>query len=487
MNNGILRLVKILPTITIFILFFLATLYTPKDFDLGWHLKYGEYFVQNFQILNTNIYSTTMVNYPWISSSWLLDPVIYVLFTRFGFAGLSIVGAFVTAAMLIIMQRGLKTNFWQTALLGGFLFYYLNPVADASIRGQTVSLLFLTILLTLLVRLEQGKQTVFRLLPLLFIAWTNTHTQYSLGLAVLGIWLALSTVRQYMEKREIKVVKPLLLISMCAAATLINPRGSGIFVEILRHFNNPSQKAIIEWLPFARNSILWRQFFGLHIVLELTFLALFWKQKFIRHLPWIGSTAVLMIATWWMRRYAWSLVVTAPFLLIPLIQMVRLSAKETRILSGIATVSMMLSIGWLITTKLPKENIFTMSWDRYCAQTVNCSAESARYLIENQLTTNLWTFYGYGGWLIGNFPEIKPGMDGRMPSWVDESGYSEFSKYYRQEQNIEPIDEDHRWDVVYTIIEKPIYNQMQKLVDAKRWEQVYEDDVAAIFVRNKTR
>lgn len=47
MNLKLIKWTKILPFLTIFI----ASFYPSVDLDLGWHLKYGEYFFKNGEIL----------------------------------------------------------------------------------------------------------------------------------------------------------------------------------------------------------------------------------------------------------------------------------------------------------------------------------------------------------------------------------------------------------------------------------------------------
>jgi hypothetical protein len=94
------------------------------------------------------------------------------------------------------------------------------------------------------------------------------------------------------------------------------------------------------------------------------------------------------------------------------------------------------------------------------------------------------TFYNWGGWLIWNYPEIKPSMDGRMPFWKDEKEYSSFAEYYPLEQDWKSIDES-KYDYVYITPAKPLYKQMIKLVKEKKWKIIYQDKYAYIFERIK--
>src|SRR6185436_13884303 len=130
------------------------------------------------------------------------------------------------------------------------------------------------------------------------------------------------------------------------------------------------------------------------------------------------------------------------------------SKIATLITSSILLVGM---IGFVAVSKYPFTNFTNYSWDKYCLSSYNkCSPKSAEFLIKNHLTKNLFTPYAWGGWLIWNYPEIKPVIDGRMHIWVDETGYSGFAQYYEFVQNHKEIDYSV-YDVVYMTRDKPLY------------------------------
>lgn len=133
--------------------------------------------------------------------------------------------------------------------------------------------------------------------------------------------------------------------------------------------------------------------------------------------------------------------------------------------------------------KFPSHQFQTMNWERYCQQYVKCSIESAEFLQKQKLEGNLLSFYNWGGWLIWNYPEIKPSIDGRMHLWLDKKGYSAFAEYYPLEQNWESVD-GSKYDIVYMPPFKPIHKQMMQLVNEGKWKIIYQDKYAFIFVRN---
>src|SRR3989344_7900383 len=77
----------------LYLLVFLSSLNLPTDPDLGWHLKYGEYFFKTGKILRDNIFSTMMPDYNWVNHSWVSDLILYQAFYKLGFFGVTLLGA----------------------------------------------------------------------------------------------------------------------------------------------------------------------------------------------------------------------------------------------------------------------------------------------------------------------------------------------------------------------------------------------------------
>ena len=91
--------------------------------------------------------------------------------------------------------------------------------------------------------------------------------------------------------------------------------------------------------------------------------------------------------------------------------------------------------------------------------------------------------YNWGGWMIWNYPEIKPTIDGRMHLWKDAKGYSGFEDYYGYEQNFKDIN-DSPYNVILMSPGKPVYKRLLELNRLGAWRLVYQDNNAGVFVRN---
>lgn len=214
----------------------------------------------------------------------------------------------------------------------------------------------------------------------------------------------------------------------------------------------------------------------------LGLLYLFFSGELKKHIPDIGAVGVLYALSWWVRRYAWSMYYLGIPLLKPIANFVKPDTEKNARLSAITLFCFY--IAFAIYIKMPFSQFSNMDWEIYCSEFNNCTAQSIEFVRDNKLTENLLSLYGWGGFMIWNYPEVKPSIDGRMHLWKDSKGYSAFSAYYALEQDWEDVDKS-KYDAVLMWNDKPIYQRLEELVEQGKWEKRYEDEFAGVFVRKK--
>lgn len=472
-----------------FVVVFSYSLFVPYDSDMGWHLKYGEYFFQRHQVLRENIFSTQMAGFAWINSSWATDLLTYLTFHTSGFFGISVLGACVITATFYFFSKAAKLSFWEKSILFPILLYLELPFVEVSFRGQQLTLLAFGILYYLFSLYTEGKKHAALLIIPLFMLWSNFHGQFILGLGIFFILCFFYILQKYYfaQKGEEKhlVIKESMKLSLISffsmLATIINPFGLRIYFEALKHFGNPLEKYIIEWLPFDRFSLLWWNLMFWEVFILISLGILIARKKLFKNIHYVVPVILLLILSVQVRRYTWV------FLLISIpIARLLVSAIKPKMQEISATVSVLVLIlfySFIIFVKAPKENIASLNWDRYCAYT-GCSAKAAEFLQNYKYQGKLMTFYNWGGWLIWNYPLVKTSIDGRMHLWKDSSGYSAFLDYYPYEQNRKDIDQSD-YNVVFMTPGKPINKGLMELVKSGKWKIIYSDSNAVIYQRVK--
>ena len=509
---------------------FLSSLFHPTDPDLGWYLKYGEYFFKNHEILRENTFSSQMADFRWANHSWGTDLISYLTFDNFGFLGLSILAAAVITATFYFFSKAAKLDLFEKALIFPTLIYFLSHLNSVSFRSQLLSLMLLGILTYILSNYrnvilsetknpshtlrtsldpspamrDQDDKSVFGrikllyLLPILFALWSNLHGQFILGLAIFAIWLASSTVSDLISNglnnlyQALKsAILPAFIFIASALSALVNPFGLGVYQEAIKHFGNPLEAYIAEWVPFKMLSIPWwgQILAGLGIFFGIIFL--FFSEKIKDKIPEISTASILYLISFSVRRFVWPMYYFSIPLIAPVAGFFKPESKKYANFAAAAIIIVYMIMTFLIDN--PIKRIQNMSWQSYCTSNIHCSDGALNYL-KNSLDAKLLdappageagnslTYYGWGGYMIANYPEIKPSVDGRMTLWRDETGFSAFEEYFAYEQNQNDIDKSP-YDVVLMYKEKPLYKHLEKLARSNKWQKVYEDQFAGIFVR----
>jgi hypothetical protein len=266
-------------------------------------------------------------------------------------------------------------------------------------------------------------------------------------------------------------------------ATLINPFGVKVYLEAFNHFGNPWLKYISEWAPFNDLSRQWWSLVGLTNILIAGLGILFFTGRLKQNIPILVISVLLLALSFYERRYAWTLYYAS----LPILSGVSQFFKpNTRKYESIG--AFVISIFFLFIVSSQKGNFGeykSMSWDKYCrSSVVFCSPEALEFIEKNNLSKNLSTPYSWGGWMIWNYPNVKPSIDGRMHLWKDEKGYSAFAEYYTNVQDWESIDKS-KYDVVLALKIKPVYKRLTTLSKEGKWRTVYTDRFSGIFIRNK--
>ncbi len=426
---------------------FFGSLYFPTDPDLGWHLKYGESFFENKEVLRENTFSRLMPDYKWNNSSWGTDLITYQTFNNFGFLGVSVLSALVVTLTFFFIGKAAKMDIFEKSIAFPVLLFLTLPVNQVSFRGQLLSLLLIAVMYWVLTKYEEikDKRLILLLIPF-FTLWSNLHGEFLLGLALFGLWVVIYLTKEYYldyrnRIKELITKERFLILALFASllSVMINPFGTGVYLETYRHLNDPLQASIVEFLPPDSFSFVWwhQLIAGMALTLGLALQGT--GRKTFDLAPFYLPSFILFIFTFWVSRYAWPFYYSGVFLLKPLISFLKPESRKYQLIASSVFAVCFLAIS--IWSKHPFTEFKNMNWDNYCRKSVNCSPGAAQAVIDGKLNNEkLLTIYDYGGWLIWNYPQIKPTIDGRMHLWRNESGFSAFEHYYPIEQNMKDVD-----------------------------------------------
>ena len=239
----------------VFVVIFVTALQPITDPDFWWHLKTGEYIVQNHSIPHADIFSSTRFGSEWVAHEWLSEVFMYGVFRLAGFGGLIVIfGLLVTASFWVVYLR-FRTRVGQPVIAAVVLL--LGATATTLVWGarpQIFTLLFASIFLYILDNYYSGKfeKAIWWLVPLV-VLWVNLHAGWALGLALIALTLfgLLLDVLFGTESRDVfKKRAPALLgvLIACGVAVCVNPNGMRMYSYPFETLTSQSMMLFIrEW------------------------------------------------------------------------------------------------------------------------------------------------------------------------------------------------------------------------------------------------
>ena len=216
------------------------------DGDTGWHLKAGEWMIQNGRVPVVDLFSFTKPGAPWFAWEWLWDVVFGWLNMTFG------LNAVVLATLLLICLTSALV--YRIALracsnpvvamvvtLAGMIVSSVHWLA----RPHIVTLLFAATFFVLLERVRAGKTRHLIALPLLTILWTNLHGGFFVGIVMTGAYAGGEFCAWLLEpdnaERRAALHRGgqyLLTAAACAIASLLNPYGYKVHQHIFQYLTD---------------------------------------------------------------------------------------------------------------------------------------------------------------------------------------------------------------------------------------------------------
>lgn len=466
------------------------------DPDFGWHIQMGN-LIRKSGIPRTDPFSYTMPNYPYIDASWLSDVLISFLYPLIGLAGLAAIFATLVAGVFIVVVPN-STRKW--AVIPGFLAASIF-LARAGIRPQVIDWLFFAGLLRLIS--EKPVWIKWRWLSVpIFILWTNLHAGVVLGL---GVYL-LKTADDWLKSKRIPFTDLFLLI-LASLATLINPYGPRIWIEIINTLNSGFlRQTIAEWQP-----IWMRMEWGVIGVIGLMTAFIWWQRQKIPLWQTILSMVLIGASIMSLRHAALLAVIGMQLLPFNLMQFEIALPKNPTNRKRFANFKrlMILIAGGLFVLDL---TLITKELKDLQSNTF-CPIEAINYLRANIKEGEVFNYYGFGGCMIWKLPEKKTFVDGRMPVWQQPPRFGQSEWAYKEYIGlasgiINYADIFPKYDIkmvlwnkdtsntgILTIWANNLFNSrlpknapqtlLTKLANDTAWDLIYKDKTALIYIKRK--
>ena len=162
-----------------------------EDCDTGYHIRAGDWILENLSIPRHDIFSFHTPAIPWTAHEWLSEVIMSLIHQVSGLTGVVVFFSFLLALtfyLLFLMIRDSGGNILVA------VFVVLLASAASQIhwlaRPHIFSLLLLLLWYRILDEYRNGKRNRLYLLPPMMLLWANLHGGYLSGFMLLGIFLA---------------------------------------------------------------------------------------------------------------------------------------------------------------------------------------------------------------------------------------------------------------------------------------------------------
>ena len=160
-----------------------------SDADVWWHLRAGRWIWENRAVPSLDPFTYASPDRPWVDLHWLFQVIVAAAFAGGGVPGVILTTSTMCASVLLVVLT-VRDRRWSSPIVAAcWLPALLVMSARFAPRPEVFSLLGVAIYLTVLSRTDVTPELAWSL-PLVQVAWVNTHGLFVLGPMILGACMA---------------------------------------------------------------------------------------------------------------------------------------------------------------------------------------------------------------------------------------------------------------------------------------------------------
>jgi hypothetical protein len=461
------------------------------DSDTWWHLRAGQWIVDQRQVPRSDPFSSTMRGGPWAYPGWLAQVVMLGFYRLGGLPGLTLFSAILVGAAFLFLWPLLEGPLILRAAVT--LLAAATSAVYWAARPHIASFALAAFFLWALEQRRRGaRRRIVWLLPLAMALWVNLHGGFAIGFILILMYLGgmlLDFVVQAIRRkgapavaweerrRDIAVLGGVFLVCLLAAA--VNPHGPAILAYPLKTVSIPVlQGHIQEWQPPDLRSPQLYPFLAMLLVLLVALGASRRAAATTELITVAGWTALALLAV---RNVPVFALVAAPAIARHLSAALQTTPAgkaaggdrlERRSLNTVLAAGLVLVIlAWLAVQLSPKRN------QAYLQAQVPLAAVAA--LRQADPSGNLLNDYNWGGYVLWDlFPSYATFVDGRTDVFSSQV-FDDYLLLWTAQPGWEAAME--RWDIGSVLLppEAPL---IEALTQAG-WEVSFRDGQAVVMLR----
>lgn len=437
------------------------------DPDTSWHLAAGD-LIRSSGIPEYNPWSYAAENVRWYNISWLWDCMLSLIAENYGLSGLYIAGCIFYAATLAFISHSLLSRKEIPANAAIFTVFLITIILwdFQSVRPHVFTLLMAAIFQHIL---HKNSRYMPYILPLLMMLWANIHGGFLVGLSLIGAY----GLQSIIEKNKADFIRLLITGLLCCAAIFITPLGFDIIPAVLRSLKSIATGSINEWQPFILGQA---EFMGTTIFFMLFILTSNPREKNICWADKITAFLWLLMAMASIRNVAIAAIVAAPYVSrnIAEADFLRRLPDFSSLRERVAVLALTVIAVFIMSFPPLREKL--TGRDIVMEDGVVTKA-AVDFIMEKYPDINFLNNYETGGHIIYySRGLVKVFVDGRAGTAYPESVLSDYIEKDAPEEMLE----HYNINGVITWHNRSYYKRFK---EDSGWQQVYNDEKVAIFIK----
>ncbi len=446
------------------------------DPDIWWHIKVGQDILRTHHFPTVDVYSFTAAGTPWIAYEWLGEIPLALVYRAGGVVSLCVFLMIFGSVILLtlywlatVRSGNSKAGFISTLFLASLAF------ASFTLRPQMFGYLFLVLTLLVMEKYRQGVSWPLWTLPLIFLAWVNTHGSFIIGIGVVGLYLVAGLFSfeagsvqavAWTEKQRIWLETALLL---CLAVLPITPYGTQLAVYPFdMAFSQPINVANVnEWRPMPFELIGGKIFLGMVVIFFLLQMFFKYKWRLEEVLLVAGGTAMACLHVRFILLFV---PFSAPLFATMLARWIPayMRQKDKYIANAVLMAGVVAAMIHYFPTRA--------SLDKKVAETYPVAALA--YLDAHPIPGKMLDYYGFGGYLV--FAGRPVFIDGRGDLYERSGVFGDYVHLNEFQPGSMGMLRNYGIDACLLGAKQSL---AAVLLATPEWRRVYSDDTSVIFVR----
>jgi hypothetical protein len=496
-----------LTAVVLFILLFTMAVRIPTDTDTWWHLRSGEYILQEKSIPKTDPFSHTQQGEDWINHSWGSQIVMHGAYELFGGStapgdagniGLALyMAALATLGMAFVYLMCDGTAYvraFAVVLGGAAAAVFWSP------RPQMFSFALGALVLYVLHLYKRRDIDRLWLIPLVMVVWVNLHGGFAIGFIFLFGVIAGEVAGNLFNPDDARVIswrrlrKLLLVTGLAVLVVPLNPNGVQMWwypfrtvgIGVLRDF-------IQEWrAPDFHQPQVWP--FALLLLGVLGFAGLSSRRIDWADLALVAGTALMALTAG--RNIAVFAVAATPVLTRHVevwladhgwrLRPMRRVRGAKLILNWVLLGVVILGAGVKIASALNETAVREAQEQFFPVETaafLNDTPALSAFLGKPAADSAMFNSYNWGGYLMFAAPDVPVYVDGRTDLYDDEFLREYLDIMFVRDDWAQKLDQT---GVDFVVIESD--SMLAKMLRTRQWaERRFDgdpgDERASVFVR----